>query len=103
MTTKDDGREKAPLVVQGCQEKAADRVVKDSPTCNKETFRAVVAVFASHKWVTAKALDVKTAFLQGVPIRREVAIEPPKDLFSNGNEDWLLKKCVYGLQEASRH
>ena len=104
LTVKPDGRRKARLVAKGFQDTEVDSLIKDSPTCSKETFRIAVAVFASNnKWNTAKALDVKTAFLQGVPLKRDVYISPPKDMFPNSNFTWKLKKCVYGLADASRY
>ena len=104
LTVKPDGIRKARLVAKGFQDREVDSLIKDSPTCSKETFRIAVAVFASNnRWNTAKALDVKTAFLQGVPLKRDVYISPPKDMFPNSNFTWKLKKCVYGLADASRY
>ena len=44
--------------------------------------------------------DIKTAFLQGEEIDRKVFGMPPKE--AETNNVWLLKKCVYGLGDASR-
>ena len=46
------------------------------------------------------SLDVKAAFLQGDPIKRDVFIEPPKEFFTG--KLWKLKKTVYGLCDAAR-
>ena len=46
-------------------------------------------------------MDVKTAFLQGKPLERDVYIKPPKEAKTSGL--WKLKKCVYGLNEASQY
>ena len=101
LTVKPDGRRKARLVAKRFQDREVDSLIKDSPTCSKETFRIAVAVFASNnRWNTAKALDVKTAFL---PLKRNVYISPPKDMFPNSNFTWKLKKCVYCLADASRY
>ena len=43
-------------------------------------------------------MDIKTAFLQGQNMDREVYIVTPKEATSNGI--WLLNKCVYGLSDA---
>ena len=46
------------------------------------------------------AIDIKTVFLQGEEIDREVFGMPPKE--AETNNVWLLKKCVYGLGDISR-
>ncbi|XP_057290731.1 uncharacterized protein LOC130613397 [Hydractinia symbiolongicarpus] len=46
-------------------------------------------------------LDVKTAFLQGNQIDREVIIKPPKEANTTGVL-WKLNKVVYNLADASR-
>ena len=38
-------------------------------------------------------MDIKTAFLQGQNIHREVYINPPREADSKGI--WQLNKCVY--------
>ena len=49
---------------------------------------------------TCNALDVKTAFLQGNPLQRDVFVKPPKE--AKTDKVWKLRKAVYGLNEASR-
>ena len=44
---------------------------------------------------------MKTAFLQGKKIEREVYICPPKEAATN--KVWKLQKCVHGLSDASRY
>ena len=44
-------------------------------------------------------IDIKTAFLQGEELDREVYLCPPKE--ANTNRIWKLKQCVYGLADAS--
>lgn len=46
-------------------------------------------------------MDVKAAFLQGNAIERTVYVWPPKEVTTN--KIWLLKKCIYGLADASRY
>lgn len=45
-------------------------------------------------------MDIKTAFLQGSEIEREIFVKP---LLEAGCEEvaWQLRKCVYGLSDAS--
>src|ERR1700755_53927 len=47
-----------------------------------------------------KTLDVKTAYLQGKDMEREVVIKPPEE--ANTLKLWKLKKTVYGLKDAAR-
>ena len=46
------------------------------------------------------SLDIKSAFLQGGRLRRNVYLKPPQE--ANSNKLWKLNKCVYGLTDASR-
>ena len=104
ISEKPDGRIKARLVAKGFQDADKDEVVKESPTCGRDHFRVILSLFASiREWTACEILDVKTAFLQGLPISRNIFIVPPKE--ANEAEDclWKLKKCVYGLTDASRH
>ena len=89
---------KARLVARGFEEIDQD-LEKDSPTCSSESLKVILAVIAQHEW-EPKSMDVKTAFLQGHPLERKVYLKPPKDAKVNGKL-WLLKKCVYGLNDAS--
>ena len=45
-------------------------------------------------------MDIKSAFLQGKSIQRDVFIKPPKE--ANTNKLWKLKTTVYGLCEKKR-
>ena len=46
-------------------------------------------------------MDVKTAFLQSFPWKRDVFLKLPKEYASPGYV-WKLKKCVCGPEDASR-
>jgi len=88
---------KARLVARGFEEFTAN-IQKESPTCAHEPLRLIIALTAQHQW-ELHAMDIKTAFLQGQNMDREVYVVPPKEANSNGI--WLLNKCVYGLSDAS--
>lgn len=45
-------------------------------------------------------MDIKSAFLQGMELSRDIFIRPPPEADSEGTV-WKLKKCVYGLADAS--
>ena len=88
---------KARLVARGFEE--IQNFKTDSPTCSKEGLRLALTIIASNNW-TLNSLDVKTAFLQGKEIDREVIVQPPKE--ANTKNFWKLSKTVYGLADASR-
>ena len=88
---------KARLVARGFEEVQNFRT--DSPTCSKEGLRIALTVIASNGW-SLHSLDVKTAFLQGKEIDRELYVKPPKE--AETNYIWKLHKTVYGLADASR-
>jgi len=88
---------KARLVARGFEEFTAN-IQKDSPTCAHESLRLIIAITAQRQW-ELHAMDIKTAFLQGQNMDREVYVAPPKEANSKGI--WLLNKCVYGLSDAS--
>ena len=57
-----------------------------------------VSVNCTKKW-KLNAIDIKTAFLQSDKIDREIYVIPPKE--ANTTNVWQLKKCIYGLGDAS--
>lgn len=91
---------KARLVARGFEEYSAD-LQTDSPTCAHESLRVVLSVMACRQW-EVHSMDIKTAFLQGVNIERDVFIKPPREAGREGKV-WHLNKCVYGLNDASLH
>ena len=89
---------KARLCARGFEENTYE-LRKDSPTCQKESLRMVLCIVAAKKWELS-SVDIKSAFLQGVPIDRELYMQPPKE--ANTDKIWLLKRCPYGLVDAGR-
>ena len=90
---------KARLVARGFEESHNEN--NDSPTCNKETLRIMLTILLSNHW-NCNSIDIKSAFLQGKEIEREVYLSPPKE-YTNEGKVWLLKKTVYGLNDAPKH
>ena len=64
------------MAVRGDQE-VIDDVRTDSPTINKVNVELFFLVAASMKW-NIKTSDVKSAFLQGMSLDRDVFVRPPK-------------------------
>ena len=89
---------KALLCAGGFEEEKIFRT--DSPTCSREGIRIAFSVIATHRW-DLKSIDVQTAFLQGKQMERIVYLKPPKEAHTTSL--WKLRKCVYGLSDASRH
>ena len=89
---------KARLVARGFEEETSF-LKKDSPTCSKGSIRTTLSIAASKGW-QCNSLDIKSAFLQGGKIDRDVYLVPPPE-FDNGTL-WKLHKTVYGLCDAAR-
>lgn len=97
--TSDGSKKKARLLARGFEDVERNSIQTDSPTCAKELLRLLFAISAQNKW-EIKSMDIKTAFLQSSQFEREVFIRPPKEA-GQKNVLWLLRKCVYGLSDAS--
>ena len=90
---------KAWLVAKGFQEK--ERVPSDSPTVAKTALRTLMALAASNCW-EVMTTDIKSAFLQGKELDRDIFILPPKEANVSPGWIWRLKKTLYGLNDGSR-
>ena len=97
--TKNGEQVKARLVARGFEE--VEKVEKDSLTVAKSTMRILMSVAVSKGW-TVKATDIKSAFLQGKEIQRDVYIKPPYEAKRPAGKLWKLKKTLYGLNDAER-
>lgn len=60
----------------------------------------ILAIATTSNW-NIQAIDIKSAFLQGDKLDRKVFVKPPKEA-NMTNKLWRLKKCLYGLKDASR-
>lgn len=90
---------KARLVARGFEEDCKT-LRTDSPTCSKESLRLCLVIISCHSW-KLHTLDVKSAFLQGAPMQREVLIKPPVEACTT--HLWKMTRCPYGLADAGRH
>ena len=90
---------KARFVARGFEENNKS-LQTDSPTCSKESLRLLLCIISCHSW-RLHSLDVKSAFLQGANMEREVFIKPPKE--ANTTSLWRMLRCPYGLADAGRH
>ena len=69
---------------------------KDSPTCCKENFRVLLLLIVANKW-KIHSLDIKSVFLQGNKIDREICLKPPVE--AGTSKLWKLNISVYGLYD----
>ena len=82
-------------------EKGQSRLNRNSSTtCTKDSFRILLSVLSSFQW-KIHSIDIKSAFLQGKPLDRDVYLLPPKE--ANTKNVWKLNQAVYGLSDAGRH
>ncbi len=89
---------RARLTARGFQE--TQDIPKDSPTMHKCSLRLLLTLAAAHGWKISTT-DIRSAFLQGNDLERIVHVKPPKEA-NTPNKLWLLKKCLYGLKDASK-
>jgi hypothetical protein len=97
LTEKPEGI-KARLTARGFEEES--NVRSDSPTVQSTSMRFLFAVAATKEW-KVNTIDIKSAFLQGKTLNRDVYIQPPREANSKGKL-WKLYKCLYGLNDASK-
>ena len=90
---------RARLVARGFEENVTAN--KDSPTVGRVAVRVFLSLCASKCW-KVKTTDIKSAFLQGNPIDRDVFIIPPREAEVPEGKIWKLRRCLYGLNDAAR-
>ena len=92
---------KGRLVAKGFQEEFKPQA--DSPTVLRDSFKTALALAANEKHHIA-SVDITGAFLQGEQLDREVFVKPAPDILKERpGFIWKLKKCLYGLNDASRN
>ncbi|OSX78708.1 hypothetical protein BU14_0103s0051 [Porphyra umbilicalis] len=96
-------RRKARLVVRGFEDPKRDNVDSTSPTASRATFRVALSAMDAHGFIP-RTVDVRTAFLQGMPLDRPtpVYVQPPPQAQVPAGMVWRLRKCAYGLTDAPR-
>lgn len=97
--TNKEGSIKARLVVREFEEEYY--VSKDSPTVSKGSMRIFLSISSSKNW-TVKTTDIKSAYLQGKRLDRDVFLRPPKESETPDDIIWKLHHCLYGLKDGAR-
>ena len=98
--TNKNGQTKARLVVRGFEEKELE-IPRDSPTVGKGAMRLLISIAVLKNW-TLKTTVIKSAFLQGKELEREIYIKPPKESKTPQHLIWKLKHGLYGLKDGAR-
>ena len=96
-------KHKARYVAKGYSQVYGENYTETfSPTVSHSTIRVLLALAAKNS-MKIHQIDVKTAFLNS-PIKDNIYLEQPPGSIQEGYEDkvWKLKKCLYGLKQASR-
>ena len=88
---------KARLVARGFEE--VENLITDAPTCASESLKMGLTIIQRNGW-ECQTIDIKTAYLQGKNIEREVFVKPPKE--ARTEKIWKLNRTVYGLKDAAR-
>ena len=72
----------------------------DSPTVSKGTERIALAIAVAKQW-KVKAIDIKSAFLQGQGIQCDVYLKPPKEANGDKEEIRKLQRSLYEPKDAA--
>jgi hypothetical protein len=97
-------RNKARLVAKGYAQVAGlDFEDTFAPVARLESIRILLAYVAHHSFRLFQ-MDVKSAFLNGPPIKEEVYVEQPPGFEDDRYPDHVFKlsKALYGLKQAPR-
>ena len=91
---------RARLVARGFQE-IGDDIPSDSPTMDHSSLKVILGVASAKEWDLG-TVDIKSAFLQGLPLtERDVRVIPPPEAQVPSGHVWKLRISLYGLQDAS--
>ena len=97
--TEGVSRTKAQLVAQGFEEMDGNTIRKDSSTCGKENLRLILLII-NLNGQKINTMDIKSVFLYGKPIERDVYLKPPKE--AHTRKILKMNTIVYGLGDAPR-
>ena len=101
--TNEEGKRdlKVRLCPHGNRDSEKDSIRKDSDTVSWLGIRILfaISVFLDFRLGTA---DIKGAYLQSGPIRRQIYVRPPREWQGPRGMLWLLTKLPYGIVEAGR-
>ena len=91
---------KGRLVAIGFEEDCLTKFEKESPTCSEESLHTLFSICAQNDWIL-HSIDIKTAFLHGNLLTRDIFINTPPEAGCPSTLTWKLNKCTYRLCNAS--
>ena len=91
---------KARLCIRGDLENGKENIRADSPTAGKDTLKLALMIAANERW-SIKSCDIKSAYLQGQELQRDILVRPPAE-YDKPNKIWKLKKAAYGVLDGGR-
>ena len=91
---------KARLCIRGDKEEGKEHIRADSPTASKESLK-IALIVAANEGFKVKSGDIKSAFLQGSKLEREIFVKPPPEANSEGKL-WQLLQGAYGILDGGR-
>ena len=91
---------KARLCIRGDLEAGKENIRVDSPTAGKDTLKLAMMITANEGW-RVKSCDIKSAYLQGQDLERDILVRPPVE-YGSVNKIWRLKKAAYGVLDGGR-
>ena len=100
---KEDGKGvpyKARMCIRGDREEGKEHIRADSPTAAKESL-ALALIVAANEGFKVKCGDIKSAYLQGAKLTRDIFVRPPPQANSEGKL-WKLKQAAYGILDGGR-
>ena len=86
--------------MRGDLEVGKENLRADAPTASKEALKIALMISANENF-KVKAGDIKSAFLQGEKMDRELFVRPPKEANSSGIL-WKLIQGAYGILDGGR-
>ena len=101
--TEDDVKNqplKARLCIRGDLEQGKEYIRSDSPTAGRDTLKLVLMIAANERF-EVKSGDIKSAFLQGQKLERDIFVKPPGEA-SVENKLWKLNVGAYGTLDGGR-
>ena len=92
---------KARFVLHGNRDREKNDIRKDSASADMTIFRLVLSLGVILNFTFGVA-DIKGAYMQSGPAKREIYVRPPKDWTTTRHTLWKLLKLPYGIVEAGR-
>ena len=91
---------KSRLCIRGDKELGKEDIRADSPTASKDSLKIALSI-AANEGFKLKCGDIKSAYLQGAKLDREVFVMPPPEANCEGKL-WQLLQGAYGILDGGR-